>query len=95
MTDTPIIVHGHAQQIIELPIRASPPNGYDWKLALPKGVDRASDGPGQPTQRLGDPAGGALRVVATTGRHRITATLGRAWQDDAPLRTVVIDLLVD
>jgi predicted secreted protein len=89
--------HGTAGAPIELPLRGGPATGYEWQLELPDGVARASNGPARPVEpgtRLGDAAGGALRVTATAGEHVLTARLARPWEPDAPIRVVRIRLHV-
>lgn len=93
-----VTVEGSAGQPIALPLSNGPATGYSWVLDLPDGVARCEDGPKSPPppgQELGSGTGAALRVIAAKGRYRITAKFVRPWQPDAPIETVVIDLVVD
>lgn len=91
----PVIIHGAPGQVIDLPVSHGPATGYGWLLTLPPGVAQVASAPGDRNRPAGDPAGGALRVTAPAGRHRITAKLARAWEPDAPIRTVEIELVID
>jgi len=89
---------GTAGEPIELPIAHGPATGYSWKLELPDGVERIEDGPQKsidPVTRLGAAVGGAIRVMARKGEHRIHARLVRPWQPDNPARVVEIALTVE
>ena len=94
----PVTVEGSAGQPITLQLSHGPATGYGWVLDLPKGVARVEDGPKSPPppgQELGSGSGAPLCVIAAKGRYRITAKFVRPWQPDAPIETVVIDLVVD
>lgn len=90
-------VHGAEGEPIELPIAHGPATGYAWKLDLPEGVQRIEDSPEKSDNppRPGDAAGGAIRVKARKGEHRIHARLMRSWQQDQPARVVDITLKVE
>ena len=89
--------HGAAGEAIELPISHGATTGYSWKLDLPEGVQRIDDGPqkGDNPSIPGAPSGGAIRVKARKGEHRIHARLMRPWQPDQPARVVEIALTVE
>jgi predicted secreted protein len=94
----PIIVAGMANHAIELPIADGPPTGYSWQLDLPAGVVRIDDAPAkqaEPENRLGASATGALRVIAPKGHYRITGRLVRPWEPNHPLKTMVMELVVE
>ncbi|USI74968.1 hypothetical protein [Sphingomonas morindae] len=100
MSDTPadFSLTGRAGTAIVLPIGQPPATGHGWWLDLPPGLARVEDAPAPPppaAAALGAPAGGALRVTGAPGRYRITARLARPWARDQPIRTLVIDLVIE
>lgn len=96
--NAPIIVRGNADQAVELPIAQGPPTGYGWVLDLPAGVVQLADAPGKPPEpgkALGSSARGPLRVKAPKGEYSISARFVRPWEPNKPLRTIVIDLIIE
>jgi len=94
----PVIVMGVSGQAVELPVADGPATGYSWMLDLPPGVVRIDDASAQPTnlaRSLGASASGALRVLAPKGTYRITARLVRPWEQDKPVQTMRIDLVIE
>lgn len=90
-------VYGATGQPIELPIGPGPATGHHWVLELPPGVERIADAEPDPAPdagtRLGQAAGGRLRVTAGAGDHVLIARLTRPWESRA-IREVRIALHV-
>jgi predicted secreted protein len=90
-------VEGKAGETIALPIASGPATGYEWRLELPEGVERAEDGPERQVEAsvgLGSASGGYLQVRGPRGEHVVMARLARPWQPQMPVRVVKIRLRI-